>query len=243
MCDHECGLPRLKTNAADLVLQRAARQRIKRRERLVHQHDFWRDRQRARDADALLHAAGQFRRPLVLDAGQAHELDEGLHMRLDLRAIPVPPFRGDGVGDIAEHGTPRKQRMSLEDHGAVEARALDALPVDDHGALARLVEAGQDVEHRGLAAAGMADHAGKLAARHREPEILAYGGGCALHAGIALCDRLDGDEFIGHRYSGNVTMRVKRARIWSSSMTTTPIARIAMMTLVIERLFHSFHTK
>src|SRR6202043_602141 len=44
-------------------------------------------------------------------------------------------------------------------------------------------------------------------------------------------------------HSGNVTMRVKRARIWSSSMPTTPITRIAMMTLVIERLFHSFQTK
>ena len=38
-------------------------------------------------------------------------------------------------------------------------------------------------------------------------------------------------------------MRVKRARIWSSSMPTTPISRIAMITLVIDRLFHSFQTK
>ena len=44
-------------------------------------------------------------------------------------------------------------------------------------------------------------------------------------------------------YSGNVTMRVTRARIWSSSMPTRPIRRIAMMTLVMERLFHSFQTK
>ena len=37
--------------------------------------------------------------------------------------------------------------------------------------------------------------------------------------------------------------RVKRASTWSSSMPTTPIRRMAMMTLVIERLFHSFQTK
>ncbi len=66
----------------------------------------------------------------------------------------------------------------------------------------------------------------------------------AARARMALGDAFDGDEFVGHQaYSGNVTMRVKRARIWSSSMPTTPIRRIAMMTLVIERLFHSFQTK
>ena len=71
-------------------------------------------------------------------------------------------------------------------------------------------------------------------------------------------DALDGDELVGampsmrgepspvaiHRaHSGKVTRRVRRARIWSSIMPTTPIARIAMITLVIERLFHSFQTK
>ena len=34
-----------------------------------------------------------------------------------------------------------------------------------------------------------------------------------------------------------------RASIWSSSMPTTPISRIAVITLVIDRLFHSFQTK
>ena len=35
--------------------------------------------------------------------------------------------------------------MALEDHRAVKARALDRLPVDDHCAFARLVEAGKDL--------------------------------------------------------------------------------------------------
>ena len=138
MGDHERGLPGLQANAAHLVLQRAARQRIERRERLVHQHDLRRDRERARNADALLHAAGQFRRALVLGAGEADEIDEGLRMRLDLGAVPVAPFRGHGIGDIAEHRAPRQQRVALEDHGAVEAGAFDRLPVDDDGAFARL---------------------------------------------------------------------------------------------------------
>ena len=66
----------------------------------------------------------------------------------------------------------------------------------------------------------------------------------AVGAGITPRDAFDGDELVGHRaHSGNVTMRVNRARIWSSSMPTIPIRRMAMMTLVIERLFHSFQTK
>src|ERR1700722_14432831 len=48
---------------------------------------------------------------------------------------------------------------------------------------------------------------------------------------------------ITSHHSGDVHMRLKPARIWSSSMPTKPINRIAMMTMVIERLFHSFQTK
>ena len=44
-------------------------------------------------------------------------------------------------------------------------------------------------------------------------------------------------------HSGNVTSRVSRARIWSSTMPTSPISKIAVITLVIDKLFHSFQTK
>ena len=199
MGDHERGLSGLETNAAHLVLQRAARQRIQRRERLVHQHDFRRDRERTRDADALLHAAGQFGRALVLRSSQPDQVDELLRMRLHLGAVPVAPFRGYGIGDVAEHGAPRQQRVALEDHRAVEAGALDRLPVDDDGALARLVEPGQDVQHGGLAAAGVADHAAEFAAPHRQPEILEHRDLTAACARIALGDRFDGNELVDHR--------------------------------------------
>ena len=91
--------------------------------------------------------------------------------------------------------------MALEDHGAVEAGALDRLPVHDHRAFARLVEAGENVQDRGLAAAGVADHAAELAARHRQPEILEHRDLAATGARIALGDALDGDEFVGHRFT------------------------------------------
>src|SRR5258705_13924592 len=105
-------------------------------------------------------------------------------MRLDLGAVPFAPFRGYGIGDVAEHGAPRQQRMALEDHRAVEAGAFNGLPVDDDGTLARLVEAGHDVEHRRLAATGMAAHAAEFPPPHRHPEILENRGLAAIPTGL-----------------------------------------------------------
>ena len=51
------------------------------------------------------------------------------------------------------------------------------------------------------------------------------------------------ESLMSRRYSGKVTSFVRRARIWSSAMPTRPMARIAVRMLVIDRLFHSFHTK
>ncbi len=44
-------------------------------------------------------------------------------------------------------------------------------------------------------------------------------------------------------YSGKVTSFVRRASERSSIMPTRPMARMPLMMLAIERLFHSFHTK
>jgi hypothetical protein len=117
-----------------------------------------------------------------------------------------------GSIDVAHHRAPRQQRMALEDHGAVEARPFDPLAVDDHHAFRRRVEAGKDVQHRGLAAAGMADDAGEFAAVDGEPEIFENRRGPARRR-VALGDALDGDEALGHAHSGNVTMRATRASI------------------------------
>src|SRR5262249_2452880 len=75
---------------------------------------------------------------------------------------------------------------------------LDRLVVHDHCARRRRVEPGQDVEHRGLAATGVPDDAGELAARYRQPEVLEHGGGAAARRRKPLGDPFDGDEFVGH---------------------------------------------
>src|SRR5690606_16880929 len=122
--------------------------------------------------------------------------------------------------------------------------AGDRLAVDDHRALIGSVEAGENVQHRGLAATRMADHAAELATVERQPEILEDRSVLAARlAGIAPGGALDGDEAGHGHHSGKVTMRVARPSNWSNSMPTKPMTRMAMMTLVIERLFHSFQTK
>ena len=55
----------------ELVLQLRARQRVERAERLVEQQHLRLHRERARDADALLHAAGHLVRHLVLGVRRA----------------------------------------------------------------------------------------------------------------------------------------------------------------------------
>src|SRR5579859_1933818 len=89
--------------------------------------------------------------------------------------------------------------MALEDHSAVEACALNGLAVHDYHAFARRIEPGENIEHRGLAAAGMADHARKFTARNRKPEIFEDRDLATSDAGISLGNRLDRNEFAGHR--------------------------------------------
>jgi hypothetical protein len=90
--------------------------------------------------------------------------------------------------------------VALENHGAVEARALNGLAVDDDDALARFIKAGENIEYGGLAAAGMADHAAEFATRHRQPQVFEHRDVATVGAGIALGDALDGNEFVGgHR--------------------------------------------
>src|ERR1700733_8786182 len=86
---------------------------------------------------------------------------------------PVRPTRSMNVCACALT-LPRPQSVALEEHGAVEALALNGLAIHDHRALARRIEPGENIEHGGLAAAGMADHAGEFAAPDRKPQIFEH---------------------------------------------------------------------
>jgi hypothetical protein len=164
----------------------------------------------ARDADPLLHAAGELRWALVLGPGETDEVDEFLRLAVKVLLAHESPLRRHRIGDVAHHREPRQQRVTLEDHRAIQARSVDRLVVDDHRARGRHVEPGKDVEHGGLAAAGMADDADELAARHRQPQILEHDRAAAARRRKALGDPFDGDELVGHRI--RPSLRHARAR-------------------------------
>ena len=66
--------------------------RIQRAERLVHQQRFGLVDQRARQRDALAHAARKLRRVVVLESLQPDQLD---HLRDPRRSLPRAARRGD----------------------------------------------------------------------------------------------------------------------------------------------------
>ena len=75
--------------AEHLVLHVAADQRVERAERLVEQQDLGVDGQRAGQADALLHAAGELVGVGVFVAVEADQLDH-LPARACRSALPAP---------------------------------------------------------------------------------------------------------------------------------------------------------
>src|SRR5437588_748193 len=116
-------------------------------------------------------------------------VDELLAVRLHLDAVPVRPAALHRKGDVAHHREPRHQRVALEHHATLERRPRDLAAVHDHHAVGGAVEAGQDVEDRGLAAAGMADDADELALLDRKVHALEDG-----DTAVTLGELLDLEE-------------------------------------------------
>ena len=112
--DEDHRLARLLLEPADLVLHVAADERVERAERLVVEHHRRVGRERARDADALLHPAGQLVGELLLHVFQADELQQlaGTGEPLALRhSADLEPER-----DVVDHAPVREQPEVLEDH-------------------------------------------------------------------------------------------------------------------------------
>jgi hypothetical protein len=99
----------------ELVLQLVADQRIERRERLVHEQDVGVGGEGAREAHALLHAAGQLMAELARPLRQADHRqlfgDDLVHLRLRR------PTKLEPEGDVLLHRAPWQKRELLEHHG------------------------------------------------------------------------------------------------------------------------------
>src|SRR5712672_2959977 len=80
--DHEDRAARGRDDPHQFVLEVRPRQGVERPERLIEQEDLGLDRHRAGDTDALLHAAGELVRVLVLGVPELDQLERPVHALL-----------------------------------------------------------------------------------------------------------------------------------------------------------------
>ena len=87
---------------------------------------FGMDHQRAREADALAHAARELARIGAFVAVEADQVDRGERALPDLGARQ--PQRLEAELDVLEHGEPGEQREGLEHHGDAVRRPRRPAP-------------------------------------------------------------------------------------------------------------------
>src|SRR3954447_12715940 len=99
---------------------------------------------------------------VILETLEPDELQQ-LHCSLAFRR---PDLARDLAADdrVGEHRAPGQQAVVLEHEAAIAARATHRAPVEQYLARACRLEAGDDAQERGLAAAGGANNRNKLTA-------------------------------------------------------------------------------
>ena len=173
MRDHDDSGLGLGDDFQQLVLQLGAGQRVQRAERFVEQQHFGLHRQGSGNADALLHAAGDFAGALLRGGGQTDHRQHRIGARLELGfAFGGGKHALDRQIDVFKAGQPRQQRVVLKHHGALRAGASDFAVGAQQYTLRGQGQPGDQVEQRRFAAARVADQGDKLALGDLEVDIL-----------------------------------------------------------------------
>ena len=162
----------LDPEVEEIGTQRLGGEHVERGERLVHQQDLGVDDERAGEADALAHAAGQLLRIGRFVAVEADEVDrlERALARLLLRHA----LRAEPDLDVGEHGQPREQREGLEHHGQPVHRAPHRRVLVGDTTLAREGQAGDDAQQRRLPAARTSQQADDLAGLQLQGDVVEH---------------------------------------------------------------------
>jgi hypothetical protein len=173
--DEQDRLADLRLQPEELVLEALAVDRVDRAEGLVHQHQRRVRRQRPRDSDALLLAAGQLRWVAVPHLGvEADQLEQLGDPAVGPFAVPADERRDSG--DVLPDRAVGEEPDLLDDvaHLATQ-RGRVALPhrapADEDVALGDLDRAVDHPHRGGLAAARRADQHADLAGRDLEAEV------------------------------------------------------------------------
>ena len=180
----------------ELGLHGDARQRIELAERLVEDQDFGIVHQRARQRDALRHAARKLMRIGVAECRQADEIERRIDaLPLALQdALRLQPER-----DIVPDRSPWKQRRVLKHHDARrDAVPLMRIAVLAQRAGARRLQPRDQPQQGRLAAAGWAEQRDELAGLDAEADIVQH----RQHGAVdveGMADALDVERSAGSR--------------------------------------------
>ena len=186
----------------ELVVQNVTSHGVERAEGFVHQQDFRVLRECPRQRDPLAHATRQLVGAPIGGVDELHQLEQLIGPGAAPFAFLHAPQLEREL-DVAPSREPGKQCALLE-----HQRDLAVGDVDD--ASRRLVEAGDDVEQGGLAAARGPDETGELARSNVERETLerVHGLGAAAEDATQPGDvdrragggQVDAVAGIGHRH-------------------------------------------
>jgi len=178
--DEERGLARFVPHAEELLLHRLAGLRVEGGERLVEQKQLGIRREGARQVHPLLHATRELRRPRVVEAAKADELDEPLSDTARLSA--GTPLHLEPIEDVAGDRPPREQARLLEHHRTVGSRSGDLSTVEEQRTRRDRKKAIDGVEERRLPASRWADDRDELAGC--DPEVDPVNGDQRLAASL-----------------------------------------------------------
>ena len=129
-------------------------------------------RQGASQVGALLHAARQLVRVVVLEPVEPDPSQPLAGDRQGLRARHLQALQT--VGDVAERGAPGQERRGLEDQRSVPARSGHRAPGDEDRAPCWREESIDEVEKRCLAAPGRAHDRDELIRSDGEVDLVQY---------------------------------------------------------------------
>ena len=133
----------------------------------------------------------------VLEPGQTDASDPLARLRLRLGLVGPAVAQADG--DVVEDVLPGQHRVGLEHVADAVGDAADAGAVDVDGAGGGRLEAGDQRERRGLAAAGRADERDELTVGDVEADVADGGEAAAVLGGEPLGGAAEADR---HRRCG-----------------------------------------
>src|SRR5919109_410104 len=202
---------------------------------LVHQQDRGRERERAGDRDALLHASRELPGMMALEPGQLHKLQQFLHACGTPLAVPAQQL--ERQRDVLADRPPVVEDRVLEDDSvvAIEPGATRRLPVYDKSSRSWLDQVADDPQERRLAAAGGTDQRDELALAHVEIDGL-QGGHAALGERLSDVAKRDHDVADGLVHATCSGAR----RTTSFSAITTARKKMMPSTAAIKFVAHRF---